>query len=158
MSFVKKKLRTTFWQNTSERLHLNLSQPTVLKYLLTTLQSNKASKSDFICFLMSNFRGVFRTLSNGSRKIPPGKIPTHQTPPWKILPGKSFLTISSINTSSIAGWKNVHVHSPRMKNYDMSRTAQCSYLTKNSNNQRKLTMSSDRVPSWNLSFVNIEYC
>ena len=30
---------------------------------------------------------------------------------------------------------------------DMSRTAQCSHLRKNSNNQRKLTMSSDRFPS-----------
>ena len=60
----KKKLRTTFGQDISERLHFNLSQPSVLKYLFTTLQSNKAFKSDFICCLMSNFRGVIRTLSN----------------------------------------------------------------------------------------------
>ena len=32
-----------------------------------------------------------------------------------------------------------------------------SQLRKNSNNQRKLTMSSDKFLSWNLLFVNIEY-
>ena len=31
-------------------------------------------------------------------------------------------------------------------------------LEKNSNNQRKLTISSDRFPSWKLTFVNIECC
>ena len=51
---LQKKLRTTFWQDTSEWLHLNLSQPKVLKYLLTTLQPSKAFKSYFICCLISN--------------------------------------------------------------------------------------------------------
>ena len=61
---LKKEIRTTFWQDNSERLYLNLSQPAMLKYLLTTLQSNKAFTNDFICSLMFNFRGVLRTLSN----------------------------------------------------------------------------------------------
>ena len=61
---LQKKLRTIFWQDTSEWPHLNLSQPKVLKYLLTALQSNRAFKNYFICCLISNFKGVFRTLSN----------------------------------------------------------------------------------------------
>ena len=60
----KKKLRTNLGEDISERLHFNLYQPSVLKYLFTTLQSNKAFRGDFICCLMSNFRGVIRTLSN----------------------------------------------------------------------------------------------
>ena len=37
-------------------------------------------------------------------------------------------------------------------------TCTSSHLRKNSNNQRKLTMPSDRFPSPSLSFVNIVYC
>ena len=145
----------------------------------------EASNKKFFCILSKYTFWCIkwdRLVFKGSRKIPPGKIATrkiatHQTPPWKNHPPEnshpenfhqeyshpfyylSFFTMSSFNTSSINGrGGNVHVHPPRMKNFDMSRTAQCSHLRKNSNNQRKLTMSSDRFPSWNLSFVNIEYC
>ena len=37
-------------------------------------------------------------------------------------------------------------------------TCTYSHLRKNTNNQCKLTMSSDRFPSRNLSLANIEYC
>ena len=43
-----------------------------------------------------------------------------------------------------------------MKNFDKPRMAQCSHLRKNTNNQCKLTVSSDSLPSWNLSFINTE--
>ena len=116
----------------------------------------------------------------GSRKILPGKtptrkIPTHQTTPWKISPRKILtqkIPTLNIPTHFINCLSSLFLHLilrpqmgrectwhlPRIKNFDMSRTAQCSHLRKNSNNQRKLTMSSDRFPSWNLSFVNIECC
>ena len=60
----------------------------------------------------------------GSRKISPGKIPTHQTPPWKIPPPRKIPTqkiptwnipthfmncLSSLNTLSINGG-SLHVH------------------------------------------------
>ena len=105
----------------------------------------------------------FNLQNQGSRKISPEKIPTHQTPPWKIptqkiptwnIPTHFINCFSSLFFHLIL----VHLHPPRMKNFYMSRTAQYSYLRKNSNNQRKWTMSSDRFPSWILSFVNIESC
>ena len=42
---------------------------------------------------------------------------------------------------------DVHVNLRTMKNFDMSRIAQCSHLRKNSNNQRKLTIPGNRFPS-----------
>ena len=75
---------------------------------------------------------------NGSRTIPPGKIPTrniptHQTPPWKIAPRKiptwnisiHFINrLSSLTTSSINGGGSVHVHPPLWTKYfDISRVA-----------------------------------
>ena len=56
---TEEKKTDEFSDEFSERLHLNLSQPTVLKYLLKTLHYSKAFKSDFIFCLISNFRGVF---------------------------------------------------------------------------------------------------
>ena len=118
----------------------------------------------------------YKICSEGSRKISPGKITTHQTPPWKIPPpprkfppgifppiSLSFFTLSSLNTSSISGGgeENVHKNSPRTNilrfwKFWYLQNSSMFHLRKNSNNQHIL-MSSNKFPSWNLSFVNIEY-
>ena len=107
-------------------------------------------------------------------KFPPGKtptrkIPTHQTPPGKFSPEKFppgiFPPFSLIvflhyffTWYFVHKWgENVHVYPPRMKIFICPERLSVPTWEKNSNNQRKLTMSSDRFPSWNLSFVNIEY-
>ena len=117
----------------------------------------------------SNFYTVLGKFPPG--KFSPGKFPTIKLPPGKISPTKiptqkmeyshPFHCLSSLFLHLILCpqmGKNVHVHPPRMKNFYMSRKAQCSCFRKNSNNQHKLTMSSNRFPSWNLSLVNIESC
>ena len=143
----------------------------VLKFSFYNLRFFKSFRNLVMCFVFS-----LKDISSGFRKIHPGKIPTHQTPAGKCPPPKSsprkfppgifpplslsFFTTSSLNTSSInirGVGKECSCNPPLMKNFDMPRKAQCFHLRKISNNQHKLTMYSDRFPSWNLSFVNIQY-
>ena len=125
-----------------------------------------------MCFVFS-----LKDISSGFRKILPFRenpfikhplenpLPKKSSPrnfPPGIFPpiSLSFFTISSLNTSSInirGVGDECTCNPPLMKNFDMTRTAQCSHLRKTSNNQHKLTMYSDRFPTRNLSFVNIEY-
>ena len=74
-------------------------------------------------------------------RLPPGKFPSGKFPPRKFPLGISppppppisliaflhhFLTKYFVHNWA----ENVHVHPPRMKNFDMFRTAQCSHLRK----------------------------
>ena len=115
----------------------------------------RVTSNDFYMHLSSN------AITKGSRKTSPGKFPPIKIPPGKLTPSRP----RKIPTQKIPTWnipthfinclsslfllvhkwaENVHVHPPTRE--------------KNSSNQRKLTMSSDRFSSWNLSLVNTEYC
>ena len=89
---------------------------------------------------LSDFFPVIKHIGEGSGKIPPRKIPIHQTPSREKSPSENFplqkiptwnITthfincLSSLKTSSINGLReSLHVHPPpRKQSFDISRTA-----------------------------------
>ena len=88
-------------------------------------------------FPPGKFPPIQLPLDNSPRKIPNHKIRSGLCPPiLSIVFLHYFFTWYFVHKWA----ENVHVHLPRMNNFDMSRTAQCSHFRKNSNNQRKLNV------------------
>ena len=100
------------------------------------------------------------TLKNQVRgKFPPGKFPPIKLPPGIFPPILlSFFTIFSLNASSING-RRIYIYIlPGWKILICPERLNFPTWEKIAIIKRKLTMSCDRFPSWNLSLVNIEYC
>ena len=65
-------------------------------YNWSKIFSNYVAQSNYLVFQTKLLTALFK--NNGFRKIPPGKIPTYQTPPWNI-PTHFINCLSSLNTS-----------------------------------------------------------
>ena len=65
-------------------------------------------------------------------KLRPEKFPPRKLPPGIFAPISLIVFLNSLFTKYfVHKWgKDVHVNAPRMKNFEMSRMAQCSHLRK----------------------------